>query len=174
MRPLAALLSDHRAEIMQRWKARVLADPNVPEANRLAVPALEDHIPLILDELIDALDRERTREALASGMLRWRALVLSQMHGRARQRCGYALESAVRELSLFRVVLLELVLSEADRERPENPTPEATLAGVQLMHRAIDECMAVSAAEMQRQSQAVLESERELRERFMAVLAHDL
>ncbi len=174
MRPLAALLSDHRAEIMQRWKQRVLADPHVPEAGRLAVPALEDHIPALLDELIDALDPERTREALAAGTLRFGALVLSQMHGRARQSCGYALDSAIRELSLFRVVLLELVLDEADRERPESPTPAATIAGVLLMHRAIDECMAVSAAEIERQSRAALENERDVRERFMAVLAHDL
>ena len=174
MRPLAALLSDHRTEIMQRWKARVLADPHVPEANRLAVPALEDHIPALLDELIDALAPEKTREALASGTLRFGALVLSQMHGRARQRSGYTLESAIRELSLFRVVLLELVLNEADRERPESPITAATIAGLQLMHRAIDECMAVSAAEIQRQSQAALENEREVRERFIAVLAHDL
>ncbi len=174
MRSLAALLSDHRAEIVQRWKARVLADPHVPEANRLAVPALEDHIPSLLDELIDAFGPERTREALASGTLRFGALVLSQMHGRARQRSGYALESAIRELSLFRVVLLDLVLDEADRERPEDPSAAATMAGMLLMHRAIDECMAVSAAEIQRQSHAALENEREVRERFIAVLAHDL
>ncbi len=174
MRPLAALLSDHRPEIMQRWKASVLADPHVPVAGRLPVPALEDHIPALLDELIDALDPERTREALASGTLRFGALALSQMHGRARQRSGYGLESAIRELSLFRVVLLELVLNEADRERPENPIPAGTIAGVLLMHRAIDECMAVSAAEIQRQSHAALENERDVRERFIAVLAHDL
>ncbi len=60
------------------------------------------------------------------------------MHGRDRQRSGYALESAIRELSLFRVVLLELVLSEADRERPENPVPAATIARVLLMHRAAE------------------------------------
>ena len=174
MRSLAALLSDHRAEIVQRWKARVLGDPQVPEASHLAVPALEDHIPSLLDELIDALGPERTREALASSTLRFGALVLSQMHGRARQRSGYALESAIRELSLFRVVLLDLVLDEADRERPEDPSAAATMAGMLLMHRAIDECMAVSAAEIQRQSQAALEDEREVRERFIAVLAHDL
>jgi signal transduction histidine kinase len=174
MRPLAALLSDHRAEILQRWKARVLADPHVPEANRLAVPALEDHLPSLLDELIDALDPERTREALASGTLSFGALVLSQMHGQARQRSGYALESAIRELSLFRVVLLELVLDEAVRERSENPITPATIDGLLLMHRAIDECMAVSASEIQRQSHATLENEREVRERFIAVLAHDL
>jgi signal transduction histidine kinase len=174
MRPLAALLSDHRAEIVQRWKARVLGDPQVPEASHLAVPALEDHIPSLLDELIEALGPERTREALASGTLRFGALVLSQMHGRDRQSCGYTLESAIRELSLLRGVLLELVLNEADRERPENAITAATIAGVLLMHRAIDECMAVSAAEIQRQSQAALEDEREVRERFIAVLAHDL
>lgn len=164
---LSVVLAEHRAGILEAWMRRVLDDPAVPEAHRLPVPALRDHIPRLLDELIAALERERPiRDEEAAGY-RFGKTIIPVEHARQRVGAGYTLASALRELSHFRSVLLEFALGELQ----DGPVDTA---GVRLMHAALDECMAFSAAEMEREAHGALALERELRERFIAVLAHDL
>ncbi len=164
---LSAILADHRAGILEAWMRRVLDDPEVPEANRLPTPALRDHIPRLLDELIAALEPERpSRDEEAAGY-RFGRTIFPVEHARQRVGAGYTLASALRELSHFRSVLLDFALGES----PEN---QVDPVGIRLMHAALDECMAFSAAEMQREAHGALAVERALRERFIAVLAHDL
>ena len=164
---LSAILADHRAGILEAWMRRVLDDPEVPEANRLPTPALRDHIPRLLDELIVARAQAHAARDEASTGYRFGKTIIPVEHARHRVRAGYTLESALRELSHFRSVLLDFALGDSQEDQVDP-------VGIRLMHRAIDECMAVSAAEIQRQSSAALEYEREVRERFIAVLAHDL
>jgi signal transduction histidine kinase len=167
-RSLASLLARHRAEILERWAQRVREDPEVPEANRLPTPALQDHIPALLDEIVATVDRGHGAAKDAEAAHRFGKILLPKEHARHRLRSGYTLEAALRELSLFRSTVLDFLYLDA-KERGS-----LDLTGMRLLHGAIDDSMAVSAAEMQRQSQAALAVERDLRERFMAVVAHDL
>src|SRR5262249_21150975 len=68
---IAELLATRREILIERWTSRVLADPAVPEANRLSAPALRNQLPGFIDHLIDALLRrgtgESTGRALGSG-----------------------------------------------------------------------------------------------------------
>jgi hypothetical protein len=56
-RRVAALLRDRREDLLGRWTRRVLEDPRVPEANRLSEPDLRDQVPMLLDRLVEVLER---------------------------------------------------------------------------------------------------------------------
>jgi signal transduction histidine kinase len=155
---LAWLLVTYRAELLQRWTLRVLEDPAVPVANRLSKPALEDHVPELLDRLLKRLARHPTepwgervgREVGGSG--------LGVAHAQQRIALHYTLPEALRELSLFRVTVLALC---AEHEIA------LSLDETELFHATIDEMMTASASELERIS-------RRMYEQLMAVVAHDL
>jgi PAS domain S-box-containing protein len=136
---LAALLCDHRAELLHAWTERVLADSSVPEARRLSQPDLDDHVPALLDSVIRDLDA-----AAAGSEASGRAIGASaaaRQHARHRVARGYRLEEALRELSHFRSAILDLcaahgLILENDAAR--------------LFDGAIDESMSTGAAEMER------------------------
>jgi signal transduction histidine kinase len=162
---LAQLLATRREVLIERWSARVLADPAVPEANRLSTPALRNHIPGFVDRLIEALLRPGPREGgesagrvLGSG---WGAVA----HARGRFGQNYSLAAALRELSHFRAVFIEFCWSE-------HVTVDARDA--QLVHAMIDETMATVAVEIDRASRAEVEREVEFRERCVGIVSHDL
>ncbi len=154
----------------------MLEDPAVPEANRLTRPALRDHIPALLDDVIEALlktephppeDASGELAALASSV-RERA----QAHARDRLENGYSLSEALRELTHFRAAVVDVCTLETE-----------ILAGehMRLLHGAIDAAMNTVAVEMDRAARAHLEADKErlrqegeFRERFIAILGHDL
>jgi signal transduction histidine kinase len=164
MNQLADMLVRRRAEILRDWEERVLKDPEVPAAKRLPEPALRDHIPNLLDEMIASLREGRSGCGEATVRLRFGKTVLPESHAQLREQSGYTMHAALRELSLLRMVVLDFAAREKNWE----------CASFTLFHAALDECISVSAAEMQRRANQSLATERELRERFIAVLAHDL
>jgi signal transduction histidine kinase len=155
---LAWLLTTFREELLLRWTRRAIDDQKVPDANRLSKPALVDHVPDLLDRLLNRLALhpaegwgERVgREVGGSGV--------GVAHARQRIALNYSLPEALRELSLFRVTVLSLceehdVLLSRDE--------------AELFHATIDEMMTTSASELERIS-------RRMYEQLMAVVAHDL
>jgi signal transduction histidine kinase len=162
---LVELLATRREFLVDQWTARVLADPAVPEANRLSAPALRHHVPGYIDRLIDALLRRGAREtgestgrALGSG---WVAVA----HARGRYDQNYSLAAALRELSHFRAVFIEFCWSER---------VDVDARDAQLVHAMIDETMATVAVEIDRAARAELDREAEFRERCIGIVGHDL
>jgi hypothetical protein len=100
---LPDLLARHRDDLIERWERRVLDDPSVPEANRLSVPQLRDHVPDFLAALIDDLRRPLGANGFGSAHTE-----APHRHARQRAAQNYSLESALREWSHFRVVMIEL------------------------------------------------------------------
>jgi signal transduction histidine kinase len=155
---LAWLLTTYHRELLERWKRRVLEDPEVPGANRLSVPALEDHIPELIRRLLMRLARHPTegwgervgREVAAS--------TVGVEHAQQRFAVHYTVAEALRELSHFRASVLVLC---AEYHVVPNLDESA------LLHTTIDEMMARSATELERSSLGV-------HEQAMAVVAHDL
>jgi signal transduction histidine kinase len=154
---LAAMLAEHRDALLARWRDAVLADPAVPLANRLPQPALIDHLPGVIDAIArcladnDALDRLAcgvslgdTRDAIGHAVTRYAA--------------GYTIAQALRELTHFRVVTLQLC---------EETRVALRARDTMVLHAAIDEGMATVAVEM---------SAREVRwrEEILAIVSHDL
>ena len=168
---LAALLVDRKETLVRKWAERVLADPQVPEASRLSQPELFDHIPRFIDEIALSLRACGTRAAPpghASGEERGRELGSSGVaaaHAKERFVEHYTTTAALRELSHFRAVVTDLCFREAivlDHD------------AAQLLHASIDEAMSRAASEIESAGQVALRQEVDVRERFMAILGHDL
>ncbi|MFO0579941.1 MAG: PAS domain S-box protein [Polyangia bacterium] len=145
---LGPLLRRHRDRVIELWRQRVLVDPAVPEANRLPLPALYDHIPSLLERLITTLegcasvrsDSERAGRRIGTA-------ADSQAHARERFLQGYKLPAALRELSHLRAAIGDLCRSEGV---PMNGDE------VLLLNAALDEAMAAAAEAIHQAAQAEL------------------
>ncbi len=159
---LAGLLKARREQLLSNWTRRVVEDPRVPEAGRLAEPDLRDHLPQLLDEVILRLETINGGEASGREI---GGSSSAREHARQRGALGYRLTEALRELSHFRAAVVDLCIDEQ---------VALELDAAQLLHAAIDECMIVGADELERAEVEAVLRQGEFRERFMGILGHDL
>jgi signal transduction histidine kinase len=153
------LLRNRKEDLIDRWTRRVLEDPKVPQANRLERPELLDHVPTLIDHIVDALD-SATQES-GSGEAGGRAIGTNQdAEGHAAHRAAerYSIEEALRELSHLRGAIVELCSEEGVNLEGE---------AAQLVHTTLDETMQTCGREMERASLA-------FHDRFIGILGHDL
>lgn len=163
---VAALLRDKKEELLRQWTCRVLDDPKVPQANRLSEPDLRDHIPKLINRMIEALLVPETHEG--SGEAAGRVIGRnSEATAHAHQRIfeHYSINAAMRELSHFRAALLDLFWEEG--------MPLEGRAAL-LVHATIDESMSTAATEMEQAATIELRQDAMFRERFVGILGHDL
>jgi signal transduction histidine kinase len=156
---LGWLLSEKRDALVERWAQRILSDPEVPSANRLSRPALEDHVPTLVTRLLQRLAWHGSgnwgeREGRAIGG----PDELGVAHAQQRSAVHFTIAEALRELSHFREAILELCA--------ENKVA-LTLEEAKLLHTTIDELMSASVSARERIS-------REESAQIMAMVAHDL
>lgn len=134
---LGALLRHHKERIIERWCQRVLDDPLVPEANRLPLPALRDHIPELLHRLIDTLtERDPNDQGGEDVGRRIGTSAESKAHARERFFEGYKLPGALRELSHLRAAIGDLCKEEG---------ASVPMDELLLLNAALDEAMAAAA-----------------------------
>jgi signal transduction histidine kinase len=167
---MAEFFRRERDALLAEWRKRVLDDPEVPVADSLSRPALDDHLPLLLEQLavrFEKLPLDAAEAGRGVGMTS-----TAHEHALLRFDQNYNLRAALRELAIFR----QVVLDRAD-ETQVRLEHDISLA----FHAAMDEAQATSALEMERlrseelrESAATLRFEAELRERFVATLSHDL
>lgn len=126
MTHLAAVLSERRGEIVDRWQKRVRGQRR---ARRMTAPALIDHVPALLDDIAALAARLPHRGAAGvphdetmCDALRW-------------LEPGFDLEQVIREYGELRTVILELLDTGADVLYPGELT---------LLNRTLD--MAVAQA----------------------------
>ncbi len=167
---MAEFFRRHSTTLLDEWRRRVRADREVPEADALSTPALNDHMPVLIEQLatrFEAVPIEAAHAGRAVGMT-----ATAHEHALMRFDQNYDLRATLRELAIFRQVVLD----------------HAVATGVVLehdvalaFHAAMDEAQATSALEMQRlntealrESAETLRYEANLRERFVAMLSHDL
>jgi signal transduction histidine kinase len=163
MQRLAQLLKRKREAILAEWRRAVTHDDEIPQANQLPSQALRDHIPNILDAIISALERG----VPATGERHGRAVAEAQMprqHAQERFVEGYTLSALLRELSHLRAAIIDAYWSEHDFDP----------RGVRFLHAALDECAAIAAVQLERAARRDLEEAVDVRERFVAILSHDL
>ena len=163
------MLVAQKDALVEQWSERVLADPEVPEANRLSQPELRDHIPRFIDQLARSLQAHGAQGSVPeSGEERGREIGSSGVavaHAKQRIAERYTTSAALRELSHFRAVITDLCFREVivlDHDT------------AQLLHASIDAAMSRAACELERAGHAALRQEVDVRERFMAILSHDL
>src|SRR5271170_153168 len=160
---------DHlKHEVLSRWRAEVRGDQEQwALVNALDDQELEDHLPALTDKIIASLRGEPTQDLEED----------AAQHGRQRRALGYPVVTLLRELQIFRRVLIgmirEIIGTEIGAEEIES--------GRNLITDTIDRSMNVSilqytlAAEEERNSaQGEAQELHDQRDRFLATLSHEL
>src|SRR4051812_38103315 len=154
LRKLARLIRDHRDAVLARWRIQVR---ELPSARGLDIPTLNDHMPRLLDELIEAL--EWNPEMTIPQAL---AFASPAAHGLQRLEDAFDIEEVVAEYNILRGCIHDL----AD----ENGV---SLKGTAFhtLNRVFDQAIGLALQTFSTQrAQEVLQR----REEYLAFVAHDL
>jgi signal transduction histidine kinase len=151
MQALTEFLRSHREEIIQTW---VSATTELPVARALSRAHRRDHIPQLIDAMVDAIERgDSTSVSLAQ---------IPLVHVDERWAQNYDLRDVVAEYRLLRRVILDMYAREITSENAgERVRPMVTL-NENLDHAITD---AVDHFSTQRER---------TREYFIGILSHDL
>lgn len=151
---IATLLQREREDLLARWREQVR---QLPSAKHLDKPTLTDHVPLLIDELTQALLEQSTEtiaEALVGGS--------PPIHGAQRFVDGYDIEEIVAEYNILRGCIHDL----ADAHR-------LTIQGrpFHILNRVLDG--AIGSAVQAYATERALEVQQR-RQEYLAFIAHDL
>jgi two-component system phosphate regulon sensor histidine kinase PhoR len=151
---LAALIRSEQEPLLAQWRQQVR---RLPSAQDLPTPVLNDHIPALLEELVEEL-HVASRKSIADALLEGSPPV----HGRQRQQAGFDIVEVVAEYNILRGCIHELAESHGIR-----------LAGApfRILNRVLDEAIGLSVQTFA--TQQALEVQRR-REEYLAFVAHDL
>lgn len=120
LKGLVAALRSQQTALTERWMKLVFGDAEVEHSDQLTYRQLADHLPGIFEEICIVLERENLRDQ--EGSIERNA----RQHGQWRWQQGYRIDELVRELDLFRQVLLAAIGEYAhghpdfDRETEEH------------------------------------------------------
>ncbi len=151
---LAALINQERDALLLRWRQQVR---QLPSAKHLDIPTLNDHVPLLLDELITAfrgVADQTIPEALLEGS--------PPVHGLQRHQDGFDIVEVVAEYNILRGCIYDLADSNGLGLHGKS---------FHILNRVLDE--AIGLAVQTFATQQALEVQRR-REEYLAFVAHDL
>jgi signal transduction histidine kinase len=109
LRGLATDLRKRQAELTARWMKLIFDDVEIEHADELSAPQLADHLPRIFDEIclvLESQDMDSQEGAIEHDARR---------HGKWRWQQGYRVDEVVRELNVFRQVLIAAIADYARR-----------------------------------------------------------
>lgn len=151
---LAGLITNEREILLNEWRRQVR---ELPSAKYLDIPTLNDHIPLLLDELALAF-RKVSDESIVEVLLEGSP----PQHGLQRWNDGFDIEEVVAEYNILRGCIHDI----ADRNN-------FSLQGkpFHIMNRVFDQ--AIGLAVQTYATQKALEVQQR-REDYLAFVAHDL
>ncbi|MFT4437465.1 sensor histidine kinase [Caballeronia sp. 15715] len=107
---LATALRGRQAELTERWMQLVFGDAEVEHSDDLTYRQLADHVPRIFDEIclvLESQDMDTQEHAIEHD---------AREHGKWRWQQGYRIDELVRELDLFRQVLLAAIGEYAEHD----------------------------------------------------------
>ncbi len=149
----AELIRIKRDSLLDSWRNEIRRLPNAKE---LSTPALNDHIPLLLDELADALCRQHAKP------LTGESLDAPTIHGTQRFEVGFDIVEVVAEFNVLRECLQNLA--------EQNNVNTQGAAG-HIVNRLIDDATGVAVQTFAAQQ---AEAVKERRQEHLAFVAHDL
>jgi two-component system phosphate regulon sensor histidine kinase PhoR len=151
---LAALIERERNAVLAQWRQQVC---QLPTAQGLDAPTLDDHIPMLLDELAASF-RSVSDETISEAMLEGSP----PTHGRQRLDDGFDIVEVVAEYNILRGCIHDL----AERH-------DVGLRGhaFHILNRVFDEAIGVAVQTFA--TQQALDVQRR-REEYLAFVAHDL
>ena len=151
---LADLMNRGREAMLARWREQVR---ELPCAQHLDTPTLNDHIPELLDELVEAFRSDSARTIQDTVLQR-----SPPAHGRQRYRDGFDIVEVVAEYNILRGCIYDLIESSG-----------LTLEGraFHILNRVLDNSIGLAVQTFA--TQQALEVQRR-REEYLAFVAHDL
>ena len=152
MQEFAAFIRENKPRIMDEWLAAVR---RLPSAHDLPLPVIADHVPDMLDQLAEAIEREDTTAQSLHG--------LPNLHAALRAREGYDLRQVVAEYRTLRRIILEVFVRHGGL--PDETRPR--IAPLRVLNAALDSAINDAV------DQYALERDR-AREMFIGMLGHDL
>lgn len=135
---LAEHLSTGKDALLSEWLVRVRADPHIVLADSLNTSALKNHIPHIVDDLIDSLRR------YGSDVVADKAGKDAEVHGATRLKQGYQLTEMLREMKHLRAVLIFQVRTFEEQNPDDGMAARLFIATT--VHDFLDE-VAIQASE---------------------------
>lgn len=151
---LALLIRQEREDLLFRWREQVR---QLASARNLDVPALNDHIPVLLDELASAF-RAKSDETIAEAHVEGSP----PAHGLQRLRDDFDIEEVVAEYNILRGCIHDLAEKNGLNLQGEP---------FHILNRVLDE--AIGLAVQTYATQRALDVQRR-REEYLAFVAHDL
>lgn len=151
---LAALIRQERHALLAQWREQVR---QLPSAQHLTVPTLNDHIPRLVEELATALQSssdETIAEALSEGS--------PPAHGLQRLKDGFDIVEVVAEYNILRGCIHDLAENNG-LSLQGKPFHISNLVLDQAIGLAVETFATQQALEVQRR-----------REEYLAFVAHDL
>lgn len=173
MNPALETAADHfgtqKNALLARWRERVRSDSTLPEQRlKFSDAELEDHLPALLDGIVEALQGRQAGDGTISQR--------GAEHGRSRRLSGYTIEQVIWEFAIFRKLLRETLeeiapsLTSADlfaaRELMMAVTDRSEVGSI---HQYVEET-----ARERDAARDALRAANEQRDRFLAVLSHEL
>jgi two-component system phosphate regulon sensor histidine kinase PhoR len=151
---LAQLLREYAETLLAQWRAQVR---KIPSARGMDTPALNDHIPSLLDELIAALEANSDDTILEID-----EAGSAPFHGLQRLQDAFDVEEVVAEYNLLRTCIHELAEQHALLIYGKD---------VRILHRVLDHAIGSALATYTRQQNLELQRRRH---DYLAFVAHDL
>ncbi|MEB0136349.1 HAMP domain-containing sensor histidine kinase [Actimicrobium sp. CCC2.4] len=150
---LASLIVDQRVVLMESWRDRLR---QLDSARHLDQPTLNDHIPLLLDELASAFRRNMSDSRIESH------ITTPPEHGLQRLEDGFAIDEVVAEYNILRACIHDLADDNG-----------LSLQGkpFHILNQVLDG--AIGAAVQSYATQRALDVQTR-REDYLAFVAHDL
>jgi two-component system phosphate regulon sensor histidine kinase PhoR len=149
---LSTMLLQERAALLAEWRGQVL---QIPAARKLDIPALDDHMPRLIEELAHALRRGDTDAAIDE-------VKTPPAHGEQRYEDGFDIEQVVAEYNILRRCVHDLAERHAVVIRGRE---------LHVLNDVLD--TAIGAAVKTFAERQAVEVQRR-REEYLAFVAHDL
>ena len=169
----ADYVHQQRASIGHEWMQLVRNSPDIPDALHISQEALQDHVPELLDDLVDRLrlEKEGPQETVADH---------SRSHGRAQWKAGYNLSELIWEIYIIKRVLKQSTLVAFAQDHPEY-SAQACAAAERLIsdffHRFTCDSVGQFTQEQHRvvrEKSEALEQTNQARDRLTRTVSHEL
>ena len=170
---LADYVHQRRDAIGREWMPLVRQSPDVPDALHISHEALQDHVPALMNDLVERLrlENEGPKQLAADH---------SRTHGLEQWKAGYNISELIWEIYIIRCVVTQSVLVEFAREHPEYTVQECVGAEALIhdfFHRLTCDSVSQFAQEQQRliqEKNQALQQTNEVRERLTRTVSHEL
>jgi len=172
MRRIDRIVEHFRARkdaLLTEWCERVRSDDNLPGRRLFFTDQeLKDHLPALLDTMVDALEGGKIDDSEVSER--------GAEHGHARRLNGYTIEQLIREFAIFRKLVRDVLEELASTESPQDMYVARELL-LDTTDRSELASIRQYIEETSRERDAAREALRESsdqKDRFIAVLSHEL